>query len=123
MRNFKLFRVWAPIIGLLMLCIAGPDQTLAYDSTNGLLANFGIAEFLIIIIWLVFVAMAFFTRDVYVFAVAAIVSIIFGIDVGILYIKDTVNNWALGIVGFALIFFGLLLMVIGLNQPLKGNRK
>lgn len=123
MENFKLFRVWAIIAALLSLCIAGPAPTLAYDSTNGLLANFGIAEFLIIIIWLVFVAMAFFTRDVYVFAVASIVSIIFGIDVGLFYIKDMVNNWALGIVGFALIFFGLLLMVIGLNQPLQGNKK
>ena len=81
-----------------------------------------LTEFFLTIFFLFFTTLAFLTRDVYVFSIAGFVSIIFGIDLGLLYLNDTVVNWPLEVLGFALIFFGLWLLVAAIQFRLHSKR-
>ena len=82
-----------------------------------------LTELLILVILVLFLALAFSTNEPFLFAVAGFVSVIFGIDLALIYLED-VSFWAIEIIGFIFIMFGVWLEFACLSFSLKkSNRK
>jgi energy-coupling factor transporter transmembrane protein EcfT len=83
----------------------------------------GLTELVLLIIFFFFVALAFLIRDPFIFGIAAFISIILGLDLGLIYLGNK-QMWIYGIVGFALVLFGFWLIYAALQFSLsKGGRR
>lgn len=84
------------------------------------------AGLILLLLFVIFTIIAFVTRDAFIFGIAGFVSFLFGVDLGLTYLADTTANWTLAIVGFALVTFGLYLMIASVQYNLQnrpGGRK
>jgi hypothetical protein len=78
----------------------------------------GDTEILLLVIFAFFTLIAFIFKDPFLFGIAAFLSVILGIDLGLVYLGDSAS-WAFGIVGFSLIFFGVWMMIASIEFSLN----
>jgi hypothetical protein len=75
-------------------------------------------DMVLLVLFFFFVLLAFLIKEPFLFAIASFVTIIFGIDILILFIGNT-QEWAFGIIGFALFFFGLWLLIAAYQYSME----
>lgn len=79
-------------------------------------------EILLTVIWIVFFLAALVSKEPLIAAISGIVSLIFGLDLGLIFIGDT-SEWVFGVVGFAIFLFGFFMMFIALEFSNQKNPK
>lgn len=111
-----------PILYTYTFSEIGANHTLNITTESEPLEMESWALLVLLILTVIFVVLAFVTREPFVFAIAAFLSVIFGIDLSLTYLGD-VDSWAFGVVGLAMFFFGLWLLVAAYQFSMKKRDK
>lgn len=70
----------------------------------------GLNDVVLIVLFFVFLGLAFVTKEAFLFGFSAFFSIILGIDLALAFAADSMG-WAYSIVGFGLILFSFWLVI------------
>jgi hypothetical protein len=79
-------------------------------------------EIILTVLFIFFTLLAFLIRDAFIFGIASFVSIIFGIDLVILFTADPTAAWGYGILGFGLFLFGLWMLIAAYEYSIKEGK-
>lgn len=107
---------------LQLLTITAPTSTPTATPISSTASPFGVNELILLIVFVIFINLAFMTREPYLFAVAAFVSWIFAIDLLVIFIGNQAQ-WIFSVLGFALFMFGGYLLIAALTNSTKGGDK
>jgi len=101
-----------------------PTPTPTATPSGGISLNINLIEILLTVLFMFFTALAFFTKEPFLFGLAAFFSIIFGTYLVITYLSDA-SSWAYTIIGLGLFCFGIFMLVYALvtGTKNKGGRK
>jgi hypothetical protein len=79
-------------------------------------------EYILIILWIVFIAIAFITQQPLAYAISGFITLLLALDLGIIYIDNT-GEWMFGVIAFALGLFSFFLMIAAVttNKGIKAK--